>query len=93
MPNNETGYELTIGPDKDGQHFTVQPGDPFEWPDPPATADPGDTSAAEDTATGPAADLAKATADAARTSPTRDTTTDQHAETTQDGDTHDEKPE
>ena len=55
MAINETGYELTVGPDKNGAHFTVAPGAEYEPPEPPESV-PADVEAddpAEEPATPP----------------------------------------
>lgn len=36
-PTNDTGSVITVGPDVNGDHFDVQPGDDYELPEPPRT--------------------------------------------------------
>jgi hypothetical protein len=38
-PTNDTGYEITIGPDADGKHFAVQPSEEYTQPKPPTSID------------------------------------------------------
>lgn len=34
-PTNDTGYEIVVGPDANGEHFAVQPDESYELPEPP----------------------------------------------------------
>ena len=40
MPTNDSGYELTVGPDHQGGFFTVPAGEQYELPVPPQDENP-----------------------------------------------------
>ncbi len=48
MQTNDTGYAITVGPDKDGNHFSVEPGAGYELPDPPVSETETETTQAHD---------------------------------------------
>lgn len=49
-PTNDTGSVLTVGPDVNGDHFDVLPGEDYELPEPPRTVLDDETEAqAEET--------------------------------------------
>jgi hypothetical protein len=44
-PTNDTGYEIIVGPDVNGDHFSVAPDEDYDLPEPPKGVSVEDTPA------------------------------------------------